>query len=297
MNKKVCAVVVTYNRLALLKKCLHNLFNQVYGISHILIFNNNSQDGTTEWLDKLAQQRDKCFVYNSSNNLGGAGGFSEAVKLAYKLTKDDYLWIMDDDTMPTPNLLNELILKTNSLNYQFGFLCSSVLWKDQSIVNAPMLEIPNWYQGLEQGVLRVERATFVSILFSRQIVAEIGIPSADMVIWGDDSEYTTRISTKYPSYLVPQSQVYHATPIKSVTIINDDIKRLSRYYYGYRNNLVVARLYAHKRRVVRIIIEDILLINRIIFAKTDHKLKRLSTIFRGLWSGLWFRPRILTVND
>ena len=47
MNK-VAAVVVTYNRIELLKQCVDALLKQNYPCD-ILLVNNNSTDGPAEW--------------------------------------------------------------------------------------------------------------------------------------------------------------------------------------------------------------------------------------------------------
>lgn len=43
-------VVVTYNRLSLLKECIDALRHQTYKNFRIVIVNNGSTDGTCEWL-------------------------------------------------------------------------------------------------------------------------------------------------------------------------------------------------------------------------------------------------------
>ncbi|HBD0327239.1 TPA: glycosyltransferase, partial [Escherichia coli] len=46
MNKEVIAVIVTYNRKALLLKVIDAVINQSYPLKKILIIDNNSTDGT-----------------------------------------------------------------------------------------------------------------------------------------------------------------------------------------------------------------------------------------------------------
>jgi rhamnopyranosyl-N-acetylglucosaminyl-diphospho-decaprenol beta-1,3/1,4-galactofuranosyltransferase len=51
MNTKVAAVIVTYNRLALLKECVKALETQERLPDAIVVVNNGSTDGTEQWLD------------------------------------------------------------------------------------------------------------------------------------------------------------------------------------------------------------------------------------------------------
>ena len=56
MLKKVDAVVVTYNRLDLLKKCLQALLSQTYKLQNIFVIDNNSQDETLLFLRELSKK-------------------------------------------------------------------------------------------------------------------------------------------------------------------------------------------------------------------------------------------------
>ena len=46
----VACIVVTFNRLPLLKKCLNSIRNQTNKDFDIIVVNNGSTDGTKEWL-------------------------------------------------------------------------------------------------------------------------------------------------------------------------------------------------------------------------------------------------------
>ena len=50
MNHKIGVVLVTYNRLPLLKKALHLFETQTVSPEYILVVNNASTDGTTSFL-------------------------------------------------------------------------------------------------------------------------------------------------------------------------------------------------------------------------------------------------------
>ena len=52
MTETVLALVVTYNRLNYLKRCLEFLENQDRKINQILVINNDSNDGTQQFLEE-----------------------------------------------------------------------------------------------------------------------------------------------------------------------------------------------------------------------------------------------------
>ena len=49
MNNIAC-IVVTYNRLELLKQCINALLHQSFNNFDIIVVNNGSTDGTEKWL-------------------------------------------------------------------------------------------------------------------------------------------------------------------------------------------------------------------------------------------------------
>lgn len=122
----VAAVVVTYNRLALLKRCVGCLRGQT-ALCDILIVNNASTDGTEEW---LAAQAD-LLSRNTGSNLGGAGGFNYGMRWAVE-AEFDYVWVMDDDTLPKPDALEKLLEANGLLKGDYGWLSSVALWTDGS---------------------------------------------------------------------------------------------------------------------------------------------------------------------
>lgn len=72
---KICAVIVTYNRLKDLKKCLKEYDMQEEKIDGIIVVNNNSSDDTKKFLDEWKNESSimKREVINLKNNIGGSG--------------------------------------------------------------------------------------------------------------------------------------------------------------------------------------------------------------------------------
>ena len=70
-KKDVVAIVVTYNRLTLLRECLDALLKND---CDILVVDNASTDGTKEAVKQ--EYVDKVIYKNTGKNIGGAGGFN-----------------------------------------------------------------------------------------------------------------------------------------------------------------------------------------------------------------------------
>ncbi|WP_431831018.1 glycosyltransferase [Desulfobaculum bizertense] len=73
--KKICAIVVTYNRKALLKTCLNALLNQNIPELDVYVFDNNSNDGTVSFLKQLTEVDPRVIFKSSRVNREGLLGF------------------------------------------------------------------------------------------------------------------------------------------------------------------------------------------------------------------------------
>jgi rhamnopyranosyl-N-acetylglucosaminyl-diphospho-decaprenol beta-1,3/1,4-galactofuranosyltransferase len=102
--RRIVAVVVTFNRLALLQRLVSRLL-EVGGLAEILVVDNASTDGTAEW---LAAQAAPVSTLSLPDNRGGAGGFDVGVRAAYD-GGADLIWLMDDDGIPEPDCLKILL--------------------------------------------------------------------------------------------------------------------------------------------------------------------------------------------
>lgn len=242
--KQTATIIVTYNRLALLKEVIEALRLQTNSDQQLIVVNNGSTDDTPQW---LAQQEDIVSVHQ--DNCGGAGGFFTGIKYAVEHGYQ-FCWIMDDDVICQPTALEEL-MKAYAVLPNIGFVCSRVTGVDGQPMNTPFADMrpaENGYSDIydyvaEYGMVKVKNATFVSVLFSTDIVREFGLPIKEFFIWGDDSEYTGRISAKRPCYVACRSVVVHKRFIqKNLEFMEEsDPKRLQNYFYYYRNNLFIIR--------------------------------------------------------
>ena len=100
----VTAIVVTFNRAALLGQVLAALAAQTRPPDDILVIDNASTDGTAA----LLAANPAVTHIRLERNTGSSGGFSAGIArgLAGPAT---HLWIMDDDAIPAPDALARLL--------------------------------------------------------------------------------------------------------------------------------------------------------------------------------------------
>jgi len=295
-NKKVIAVVVTYNRKELLKECVLALLNQDYGNCEILIIDNASTDGTKEFIsEELSNER--IHYMNTGSNLGGAGGFNYGIKEAYNLGCD-FIWIMDDDCIVHTDSLTKLIEADEKLNGDYGFLSSKVLWKDDSIckMNIQKKTFSSWLKDFDTNYQEIAMASFVSLFLKKEVVEKYGLPIKEFFIWTDDWEFTRRISRKEKCYFISDSIVTHKSKENVGASLDTVDERLERFNYLYRNDCVLYRGEGIKGWIlfkIRILIHKY----RIIKSNKNNKRERIKIMNNAIKEGKKFYPEIEYLED
>jgi len=101
--KKLSIAICSYNRGNRLNKLISLLRKQSCPIPFdILIVNNNSTDNTAEILQKLSQEPGAKLRFVTETKQGIAHARNRAIE---ECINADYMFVMDDDELPTPGLL------------------------------------------------------------------------------------------------------------------------------------------------------------------------------------------------
>lgn len=298
---KVTAVVVTYNRVNLLKECIEALLNQDYQTMDILIVDNNSNDGTKEYIAQMeSRHQDKIKPLYLNQNIGGAGGFHEGMKKAMEF-QPDWLWMMDDDTIPEREALTELCRAAEILpDGNIGFLSSNVYGMKHECMNTPRMKFTqkgengyaDWNIHLADSLVKVNSATFCSILISADAVKRTGLPLKEYFIWGDDTEYTLRLSRNYgQGWLVGKSLVLHKRENGQALSLKKETNqgRIAVYYYYTRNYLINVRLYYYGYLgALAKTLHFYLIMLQILFGQSKYKWKKIGVLWKGILA-FWFK--------
>ncbi|HEX6955005.1 MAG TPA: glycosyltransferase [Agromyces sp.] len=237
-SARVVAVVVAYNRRDLLAEVLAALAAQESGVARVVVVDNASTDGSADVARAAGESVD---LVELPRNTGGAGGFAAGMAVALADHGPDWLWLMDDDTVPGPGALRELLAAAADTDSVVAG--SRVEWFDgtEHPMNTPRAK-PFATRGereaaARRGVVPVRSTSFVSMLVRADVVREIGLPIADYFIWNDDFEYSTRALRGRRGVHVPASVVVHKTRVLGST----DADPGARFYYEVRNKLWMFR--------------------------------------------------------
>ncbi|ANP71598.1 glycosyltransferase [Cryobacterium arcticum] len=237
---RTVAVVVAYNRRDLLIEVLDALATQTVPVDAVVVVDNASTDDTAALVRDRFGYADLVSV---SRNTGGAGGFAIGAARAVMRQHADLVWLMDDDTVPTPTALEALIGSVGD-DPLVTIAGSRVVWTDgqDHPMNTPRVKpfvgSRERAAATAREALPVRSSSFVSMLVRADAVRRHGLPIADYFIWNDDFEFSTRILRRSRGLFVPASVVVH----KTVKLGATDIDPGERFYYEVRNKVWLLRL-------------------------------------------------------
>ena len=289
---RICAVVVTYNRKDLLQECLTSLLNQTRHLDEIIVVDNASTDGTE---DIMRRSFSDITYVKLAENIGGAGGFHEGMKLAYE-KGHDWIWVMDDDSVPMADALEKLTSCSMIHQDRVYALASTVLNRDGSIYlgtrrlfdSETLLENVISADKYEQDYFQMDTGSFVGLLINRKVIDKVGLPNKDFFIYYDDTEYSLRIRHLGIMVTVPASKFTHGE-YKNAS--DKSTRRDStwdwRIYYFIRNRIYTYR--KHGNVGLRFYVNQIIITLRdsgIILLRHRSRFNSMSILLWGTLDGL-----------
>jgi len=247
-GRRIVAVVVTFNRLDMLRRQLARLA-EVPELDEVLVVDNASTDGTGEWLRTQPVTAELL-----TENTGGAGGFSRGLELAVDRGAD-LAWLMDDDGLPAADCLARLVEREG-----LDFWGPAVLAAQDPTRLCFPIRLPGGTRVVHEmaaveeaavdGLIRGVVIPFNGVLVTRELVERIGYPRAEFFIWGDDVEYLwraeaaeARIATVVDAHVLHPATDDLGTPMMfGRTTYNHSPSDLKHYCMS-RNNTVNLRRY------------------------------------------------------
>lgn len=255
MYKSIAAVIVTYNRLDKLKITVEKSLQE--SLDHIFIINNNSTDGTKEWLERLGNER--ITSLHLKENIGGAGGFHEGLKAALELQDIDWIVCFDDDSYPQSGMIEKF--KHKNYDDSIGAVAASVYLPDGSIsvmnrvrinpfknfslfvdtfIKRESIYISN-EEYMKEADISVDASTFVGFFVRTDIVRKVGLPRKELFIYADDLIYTLQMTMAgYRLLFAPGVKFTH----DCTTLVNekDIYNPIWKVYFTYRNRIEMYRV-------------------------------------------------------
>lgn len=243
---KIGVVIVTYNRLEKLKIALASYEKQTLKPKYILVVNNNSTDGTKEYLEQWQNEKSEIekYLVNLDKNTGGSGGFYEGLKNSLDI-ESEWVWVADDDAYPKENAFE--IAKNyieNHKNINLSAICGTVLKSDgetidcshrRNIYTSAFNRISQPYskpKDYEKEEFEINGFSYVGTMISKDKLKQTELTKKDYFIYYDDTEHSYRLSKLGKIIVIPKMQVVHDAPHAEMSEI---VKW--KLYYLVRNTL------------------------------------------------------------
>ena len=232
--------IVTYNRLEKLKTALQSYALQTLLPAFVVVVNNKSTDGTLDYLKEWIKKDDGFVkkVITTQTNIGGAGGFYEAMKESMEYDFD-LLWISDDDAYPEKNSLMQISNYFRKTNKKIGAICGAVV--ENGLINVEHRNvypkhrvrfpfgIPAPLSEYEKDEFKLDIFSYVGTAISRNALEKCGLTKKEYFIWCDDAEHSMRISKCFEIICLPSVRIIHDVDKTNGSSFS------WKTYYGIRN--------------------------------------------------------------
>jgi GT2 family glycosyltransferase len=223
-NQKVAAIVVTYNGLQWIDRCLSSLAGSEYPVTTYVV-DNSSTDKT---VSLIKERFPEVLLEQSQQNLGFGGGNNRGIRVALDAGAD-FILLLNQDAWVEKDTIGRLVGVYRSQE-DYGVLSPIHLngegdkldWNFMNYISKPQNEGRDLYTHLLRSVpLRpVYDVGFVNAaawLIGRECIEHVGVFD-DLLFehYGEDTNYVRRV--RYHGYsigVVPSAFIYHDREARS----------------------------------------------------------------------------------
>jgi rhamnosyltransferase len=210
----VASVTTAYNSTDDLARHVDALHRQQRPLQEIIVVDNASNDGTDSL---LAARYPQVTVLRMPENLGTGGALAAGLAYAALNKRHDWIWMFDQDSLPTPTALEVMLEEVRRLDGnagQVGMLAALPVDRDMETSSTPwlwrnrfvkppaeLLRHPIWFADL---------VITSGSMVRRDVVETIGLPRSDFFIDFVDYEYCLRArSHGYKIAVTTRVKLYH----------------------------------------------------------------------------------------
>lgn len=204
-NLLVSVIIVNYNGMALLEKCLSSLSDTQYNNYEVIVVDNSSSDGSS------ALVRDK-YPHVTLVQLDRNYGFAKPNNIGAKKAKGEYLVFLNNDTEVSPEWLTELV-KVAQHDTKIA-ICQSLLLKNDGIDSSGDFvdDLGRAYsdKNHKDDVAPILSARGAAMFAKKDFFWDLGGFDEKFFVSFEDIDIGWRAWLwGYKVYLVPKSVVYH----------------------------------------------------------------------------------------
>jgi len=254
---KVSVIIITWNALSYLKKCLHSLYERNIDFQfELIIIDNNSSDGSIDFIEKNYPE---CVLIKNSENKGVGPARNQGLAIA----KGEYSLILDVDTeFLTANGL-KLISDYMDTNPGAGILGAKLLFPNNEIQHScrkfpdVWVKIFNRFESIDKiknsnslknhyminsDHSKIQKVDYIIGAFQfirMEVVKKIGVYDEKIFYGPEDIDFCLRAKKAgYYTVYFPEVELYHfyqrITKKFFTKITYEHIKGLIYYFVKHR---------------------------------------------------------------
>jgi hypothetical protein len=220
-NPKVSVICVMYNSKDIIDILLQSLLQQTYRNMEILLVDNGSRDGCSDYID---QNYSSARIIKSTKNLGYGGGANLGIHNA----QGEYVFIVNDDVMISPLAIEELVSfleqnpkvgavqpKVRSLSEKERFEYAGAAGGMLDICGYPFCRGRLFYSiendnGQYDKPSRIFWASGAAFMARKAVVEHFGLFDASFELYHEETDLCWRLHLGgYDVAYVPSAVVYH----------------------------------------------------------------------------------------
>ena len=237
LNPTVDIVVVSYNCLEYLKKCINSIEQHTDYPFTLTIVDNASTDGTQEYLQTLSQVK---VIINSSNR-----GYGQACNQGAKAGVGDFILFLNADTEATPGWLSPLV-QCFQTDPRIAVVGPKLVNYDNKIVGAGVVganaapKLRGWLtpDGPQQFTMQMDCLSVcgAAYMIRRDLINDLGLFDEHYFFYFEETDYS--YNARYKRYRVvycPASRMYHALAASSQGKAPEELRELFTQSERYFN--------------------------------------------------------------
>ena len=209
---KIFTIIVTYNGMKWIDKCLLSIVNQ----SNVVVVDNLSSDNTVSY---IRHNFPTVTILPQTSNLGFGGANNIGINYALN-NLADAVFLLNQDAFAQPNCVNNLVVAYQN-NTNYGILSPIHLNGDGSAVDYSFLKVTSPYYAsnlisdlivrhFSKDVYEINFVNAAAWFIPKEVFYSVGGFDPLFFLYGEDDNYCQRILFHgYKIGIIPNATVYH----------------------------------------------------------------------------------------
>ncbi|MTI80116.1 MAG: glycosyltransferase [Firmicutes bacterium] len=234
-RKETSIIIVTYNSLKTLPTCINSILDTIISGDEVIIVDNNSTDGTREYLQQLGSSENIKIIYNKTNV-----GFSLGCNIGYSITLNDYIVLLNPDTIVTTDWLENMQKYfTNKDIGAVGPVSNYVAGKqnlhfqidaNKLTPDSDIDELVKILQENSNGPIETKLLIGFCMMLPRSVINKVGFLDNSLFLGNDDLELSWRLKENgFRLLIAPDVFIYHKGQVSFNTKPNSDTNYLVQH--------------------------------------------------------------------